>query len=125
MSWQPISELKIWDKLIQAESRMNLEQLRLWEAIKINPTKWQQNPFGNEGGGFWAVAIIGHLVLWFNDIEDGFNVSSYKQYGSIEEYWCNQDELEWTVQSLLNNIQHGYALTKCDPPIAGEFGCHR
>lgn len=121
MSWQSVSELEIWDKIIKAEARMNLEQLRLWETIKIDPKKWQQHPFGNEGNGFWIVAIIGQFVVWFNDIEDGFNVSTYKQYGFIEEYWCNQDELEWTVQSLLNNIQYGYSLPKCGPPIAGEY----
>lgn len=105
MDWQPITELEVWDKILQGESRMNPDQSRLWSAIKILPQKWQQTSYGTEGNGFWVVAILGELVLWFNDIEDGFNVSRYKNYGEIEEYWCNQDELEWAVQSLLNLIQ--------------------
>ncbi|WP_035060713.1 hypothetical protein [Andreprevotia chitinilytica] len=121
MSWQPISESKIWDKIICAESEMNPAQLRLWEVIKITPVKWQQSPYGNLGGGFWVVAILGQFVIWFNDIEDGFNVSSYEQYGFIKEYWCNQDELDLAVQSLLNCIQYGYSLPKCSAPIAGEY----
>ncbi len=120
MDWQPISEIEIWDKVIHAEARMNLEQSRLWEIIKTDPVKWQQIPYGTVGKGFWAVAILGQSVVWFNDIEDGFNISSYKSTGVIEEYWCNQDELEQTVQSLLNCIQSGYSLKKCSPPIPGE-----
>jgi len=121
MDWQPITESDIWEKIIQAEKRMNAEQMRLWTVIKIDPQKWQQTPYGTKGNGFWAVAVIGESVVWFNDIEDGFNVSSYKKFGVIEEYWCNQDELEWTVQSLLNCIQNGYSLPKCSPPKPGPY----
>lgn len=121
MDWTPISETAIWDKVIQAELRMNLEQSRLWEAVKITPSKWQQSPWGSDGGGFWVVGLIGNQVIWFNDIEDGFNISQYKNYGQIEDYWCNQDELEWTIQSVLNSIQKGYPIAKCGPPNAGEY----
>lgn len=121
MDWQPITESDIWDKVIQAESRMNAEQSRLWSVIKINPQKWQQMPYGNEGNGFWVVALLGEFVVWFNDIEHGFNVSNYRKFGVIEDYWCNQNELEWTIQSLLNCIQSGYSLPKCSPPIPGSY----
>ncbi len=59
------------------------------------------------GGGFWVVAIIGNTVVWFNDIEDGFNRSEYTDYKKINDYWCNQDELEWTIQHILNEIKEG------------------
>lgn len=121
MEWQPISETAIWDNIIQAEVRMNVEQLRLWDAIKITPKKWSQVPYGKEGGGFWAVAVLGEMVVWFNDIEDGYNVSHYKTFGIIEEYLCNQDELEYTIQSLLNFLQHGYSLPLCSSPSSGEY----
>lgn len=107
MEWQPISEADIWDNINGACLRMNPTQEKLWEAIKITPEKWQQSPYGDLGGGFWAVAIIGRLVVWFNDIEDGFNVSHYSKYGVIDQYWCNQDELEWAVQRVMNLIENG------------------
>lgn len=84
---------------------MSLPQRRLWEIIKINPVKWRQTPHGTEGGGFWVVAIYGSTVVWFNDIEDGFNRSAWSTPGVIDEYWCNQDELQWTVQHILNQWQ--------------------
>lgn len=105
MEWEPISEGAIWDKVNEACLRMNPVQERVWEMIKIVPEKWQQHPYGDAGGGFWVVAIIGRTVLWFNDIEDGFNLSVYAQYGQIDEYWCNQDELEWAVQRVANILE--------------------
>lgn len=98
---------------------MNSTQEQLWEAVRITPEKWIQVPYGEVGNGFWAVGVLGKRVLWYNDIEDGFNYSTYTRYGIIDEYWCNQDELEHTVQRLLNLIESGYdAAPRCGPPQA-------
>ena len=120
MKWRPTTEEGLWDLLNSAWERMTFPQRNLWEVIKIDPKKWKQHPWGNKGGGFWVVAILGNIIVWYNDIEEGFNLSNYKIYGIIEEYWCNQDELEITVQNLLNLIQSGYSTPKTSPPIPGE-----
>lgn len=117
MKWTPITELEIWDAINESYERMSLEQRRIWEVIKIQPVKWKQDPYGDEGKGFWVVALIGNTVIWFNDIEDGFNRSSFKEYGKIEEYYCNQDELEWQVQGVINQMRDGYDSTgRCGEP---------
>jgi hypothetical protein len=122
MAWTPISETEIWDKLNAAWTRMNPPQRRFWEAIRIDPEKWQQHPYGDARNGFWAVGVMGRTVVWYNDIEDGFNRSHYSEYGTITEYWCNQEELEWTVQWLLNVIEDGYDSGPfAGPPQPGEF----
>ena len=115
MDWQPISEVELWNKINLAWERMTIPQRKLWECIRIAPEKWQQHPYGEEAGGFWVVGIFGRTVVWYNDIEEGFNRSRYMVYGEIDEYWCNQDELEWTVQWLLNSIETG----KDEGPYAG------
>jgi len=107
MTWNPITEEEIWSDLNSAWERMTIPQRRLWDAIRIPPEKWQQHPWGDEGGGFWVVAIFGRVVVWFNDIEEGFNRSTYSTHGEINEYYCNQDELEWTIQQILNEINEG------------------
>lgn len=108
MSWEPISESKIWDLINDSVERMNLEQKRLWEVVQIVPEKWNQNPWGNKGDGFWVVGIIGKSVIWYNDIERGFNRSTYTKFGEIDNYWSNQDKLEWTIQHVINEIRDGY-----------------
>ena len=101
-SWKPISEGALRDLMNKAWGEMSLPQRRLWEVIKIDPVKWRENSYGEMGEGFWVVAIYGSTVIWFNDIEDGFNRSSWSSPGLIDEYWCNQDELQWTIQHVLD-----------------------
>lgn len=92
--------------------------LRFWSLIKIEPVKWQEARFGNEGGGFWVVAIIGNHVLWFNDIEDGFNLPSYSALGRINEYRCSQSELHSVVKHLFDVVigQEESAYIHVGPP---------
>lgn len=122
MDWIPLSEASLWDKLNAAESRMGPEQTRLWNLSRIPPKKWSQEPYGVEGGGFWVVAILGSLVVWYNDIEEGFNCSSYSEFGKIKDYWCNQDELECVIQNLCTAIRDGqFCVPRATPPISGAY----
>ncbi|MGR9053818.1 MAG: hypothetical protein ACU84J_14325 [Gammaproteobacteria bacterium] len=117
MEWQPITETEIWDEINSAWERMSLSQRRLWETIRIVPEKWKLDPWGNQGDGFWVVGLIGNSVVWYNDIENGFNKSTFSHYGEINEYWCNQDELEWTIQHIINEINDGYdSASYASPP---------
>jgi len=78
------------------------DQQSFFTQVAGRPAKWQQSPWGNAGGGFWVVAIRDGRVLWYNDIEHGFNVSRFVTTGIIpdSEYWCNQDELRWALPRL-------------------------
>jgi hypothetical protein len=112
LDWKPIAEPAVRARIAQGEARMSRAQFRLWQAVRIDPEKWQQHPYGDAGAGFWVVAIAGRTVIWYNDIEDGFNRSSYRAYGTIDDYWCNQDELDLAVQSLMNAIERGSDLVR-------------
>ena len=102
MSWKPISETELQKELQSASSRMSLEQASLWKKVKVVPEKWAQEPYGNEGNGFWIVGILNHNVIWYNDIEEGFNLSPFTTEGRMDEYWCNQDQLEWVLQHIID-----------------------
>jgi hypothetical protein len=86
---------------------MTLEQRRIWEVIRVPPEKWALAPYGNNGGGFWVVGVMGRRVVWYNDIEEGFNRSRYERYGTISDYYCNQDDLEIAIQRLVNALRDG------------------
>ena len=116
--WQAISEGALRGRLAQGESRMTPSQLRLWDAIRIEPEKWQQHPFGDDGNGFWVVGLIGRTVIWYNDIEEGFNRSRYRDYGEIEDYWRNEDELELTIEYLMNSLEQGTDLVRMRSGLA-------
>src|SRR5579872_1705247 len=82
--WQPIPLEELWAQIHRGWDRMNAMQRKLWEVICITPEKWQQDPYGKKGGGFWVVALIGTTVVWYNDVEEGFNRSRYSRYGVID-----------------------------------------
>ena len=95
--------------------------LRLWESIRIPPEKWREDRYGSEGGGFWAVAVVGNQVLWYNDIEDGFNWSPYVVAGDIAAYFCNQDTLEMAVRQMAILIATGRtSVARRGPAIDNE-----
>ena len=110
--WNPISEKALRGRIAQGVARMSPSQKRLWEAIRIDPEKWQQHPYGDTGKGFWVVALIGRTVVWYNDVEEGFNRSGYSVYGEIDDYWCNQDELELTIEYLMTSLERGTDLVR-------------
>lgn len=112
VDWEPISEAALLDRISQGCARMPDAQRRLWDAIRIEPEKWQQHPYGDAGGGFWVVGLIGRTAIWYNDLEDGFNRSTYANYGVIDDYWRNDDELDITIQYLANALSLGHDLLR-------------
>jgi hypothetical protein len=107
MDWKPITRESL-DELIAKELvEATAEDRALFVRTAVAPVKWQLSPWGDMGGGFWVVAVMEDRVLWYNDIEDGFNVSRFAIAGTIPstEYWCNQDELRWALPALAGRPQ--------------------
>ena len=71
MKWKPIDrdELQRWiERGLDAGGH---DTRALFVRIVREPAKWQLHPWGDLGGGFWVVAVLGNRVVWFNDIEGG------------------------------------------------------
>ena len=75
------------------------------------PAKLENEAHAVKGTRF--TYAIGKLVLWYNDIEEGFNTSSFTHEGVIEQYWCNQDTLH---EAMLGLIQSSPKLGAPDAP---------
>ena len=116
--WKPITEKELYSEIWKTESELQEKYLNFWNLINISPEKWSEPNFGNEGGGFWVVAICGRKIIWYNDIEEGFNISDYTEYGKINGYYCNQDELNISVLRLFELITFGGEIIgQAGPPI--------
>jgi hypothetical protein len=102
MNWRPIAEAELRDLLVRELAECTDAQREFFGRVRIDPAKWALSPWGDLGEGFWAVAVHESRVLWFNDIEVGFNVSSFTDHGRIpdDEYWCNPDSLCLTIHLL-------------------------
>lgn len=108
-----ISKKLILEIIAESENEMSSEEKIFWNLVKISPKKWNNYYFSKEGREFWGVGILGKRVLWYNDIEDGFNISKYSKLGIIDEYCCNQDELDIIIRRLLMGKQ----IIKLEPPV--------
>ena len=103
--WSPISPESLRELIRESEAELSPDERLLWELIQISPRKWAQSPWGDEGGGFWAVGVIGGDIIWYNDIEEGFNISRYFEPGTIGEYRCNQGGLQPVLWNLLHKFE--------------------
>ena len=119
MKWQPLLLTELREMISRDLAECPDELRAYFDSVAFEPAKWRQTPYGDEGGGFWAVAADENRVLWYNDIEEGFNVSVFTTWGTIPdgEYWCNQDELKYALPGL-----KGLQMGKFGPPQSGEFG---
>lgn len=116
-SWQPIQLHELTSLIDNGVARLDIVQKRFWGTVQISPTKWAQHPWGDNGGGFWVVGVLGATVIWYNDIEGGFNTSPYKTAGHIDEYWCDDLDLNHVVHQLLAWIMDAVPMTaKRGPP---------
>lgn len=106
--WTPAGLSDI-NKIIEYQPfLLNQEELAFWNFIKVPPDKWHEHSMGNEGGGFWVVGIAGNKAIYYNDIEDGFNLSTFVQFGTLDEYNCSQIELHELIISLYECIRKGH-----------------
>ena len=103
--WRAIAEQGIQNLIEAAVAQMTKEQRCLFNLIRVDPMKWSLEKWGDAGGGFWVVAVLGNEVIWYNDIEEGFNCSTYSIYGTIDDYRCNQDELESVIARLIYELK--------------------
>jgi hypothetical protein len=90
MSWESLSREELEALLTEGLEQADDVVREAWDAMRIEPEKWQRSPWGDAGGGFWVVAERDGLVVWFNDIEDDFNVSTFTCRGVIDPYTSSQ-----------------------------------
>ena len=116
--------LNLYDSINRGDAAMDHATRRLWNAIRVEPQRWRLHPWGDRGGGFWVVGVIGRHAVYFNDIEHGFNISRYESAGTLTEYCCNQDELNHAVESVRLLIDDGWVGGRAGPPQPGAYRGH-
>ena len=104
MTSQPFTEAQIWDEINSAVQRMTPEQGRMWALAKVIPEKWSAPHYAAGRQSFWAVAVMGQTVVWYDDIEDGFVVTECLQFGVIAGSSSGDTSLEGAVQELINRL---------------------
>lgn len=97
--WIALSKKDLVQELFLAEFNIDNEQLKFWNKIKIEPEIWSCNDVIEEN--FWIVAKTNKHIIWYNDIEEGFNISKYKIEGIIISYNNSKQELHLALKQLI------------------------
>lgn len=101
--WKSFALKEALNQINKSEPLLKGDLWDFWQLIKIKPEEWHEEKHGKQGDSFWVVAICGGKVIWYNDIEDGFNISTYQKYGYIGECLCNESSLNEIVIQLYNS----------------------
>lgn len=105
MTWQPTTLSELQELVDSDLAEADDDVIELWQAIRVQPVKWSCSPMGELGGWFWVIAKHEGTVLWYNDIEDGFNASPVLQEGVISDYGCEQHDLELCLRRIVATQQ--------------------
>jgi hypothetical protein len=80
------------------------EQLAVFNRCAVQPYSAPIIRYGNSDTVV-VVARNGNEVIYYEDIEEGFNVSPVGTNGEVLEHWCNQDELDFALNYWIEGRQ--------------------
>jgi hypothetical protein len=92
MDWKPTS-VEVVKKIVQDDlAGCDDEQLASFRQYAVEPYQAPILRYGRIESVVVVARRRGEVIYW-EDEEEGFNLSPVAQDGRIIEHWCNQDEL--------------------------------
>jgi hypothetical protein len=96
MEWKPAS-IEAVKKIVHEDlANCDDEQVTVFRRYEVEPYLAQITRYG-ETGKVVVIARNGEEVMYWEDFEEGFNVSPIGTDGRILEHWCTQDELRFAL----------------------------
>jgi hypothetical protein len=92
MKWRPATIEEVREIVDHDLSQCDTEQLGAFKSHGVDPYYGKIVRYGHSGVVV-VVARKGQEVIYWEDVEEGFNVSPIDKDGEIVEHWCNQDNL--------------------------------
>lgn len=97
--WQPITESELLALLEHELSNCTIEQHNLFSTYRVEPYKVPIHRLG-ELEEVFVVAELPLGVVYYEDIEEGFEFDSLGSDGAIPKQGCNQYELRHVLSQL-------------------------
>ena len=76
-----------------------------YNALQVDVNRRFSRGFSLRYGKMESVVIVarnGDQVIYYEDVEDGFNVSPLSPDGQVLAHWCNQDELRFALNAWID-----------------------
>jgi len=98
-TWQPISAEELEALVARQLSDCSPDIQQLYERFKVVPYRAKIDRLGTTETAF-VVAKSGNIALYYEDVEDGFNISELRPDGAISIRACEQWELSHALLHL-------------------------
>ena len=95
--WQPATIDEVKRIVIEDEGACSIDELEAFRRYAVDPYFASINRYGNSEHVV-VVARKSEEVMYWEDVEEGFNISSTDATGAILEHYCNQDELAIAIR---------------------------
>jgi hypothetical protein len=100
MNWNPPTADAV-KEIIQADlATCNDQQTAMFERYAVEPYLAPILRYG-EMERVFVVARKGDEVIYWEDVEGGFNLSTVSSDGKILQHFCNQDELRFALNAWI------------------------
>jgi hypothetical protein len=100
MSWKPTNRREIEEILAQQVADLSEDERQAFERFRLEPYQAPITRYGKNEKVF-VVARNGDEVMYWEDVEEGFNISPFDRSGQITQHWCNQDSLKFALARWL------------------------
>lgn len=95
-SWSPITEVQLKEIINYQLKECTDKQKEIYNKYCIDLERAPIERYGKIEYVF-IVAKRGEEVMYYEDVEEGFNFSRMSPSGKILEHGCNQDELKYSL----------------------------
>jgi hypothetical protein len=100
MQWKPAT-IEEASNILKADlERCDAEQIATFRQHSVEPYLAPIVRYGKLENVV-IVAQKSHEVIYWEDVEEGFNISPIGPDGRILEYWCNQDDVGVALNRLI------------------------
>jgi len=96
MEWKPAPVEDVMEIVQEDLSDCDPEQAAVFDRFAVNPFPAAIVRYGQIGSVIVVARRYNEVIYW-EDVECGFNVSPIDENGTVLEHWCNQDELRWAL----------------------------
>ncbi len=95
--WVPITEEEMLKRLNEEWNDCSDKRKAIFEKYRV-PLKKHPIERNGKTEHVFVVARKGNEVMYYEDVEEGFNISPISPDGKILEHGCNQDELKHALR---------------------------
>ena len=114
MPWRPATIEDVKEVLKLDLKECNPQQITTFQQYSVDPYFASILRYGKREQVVVVAEKSGEVMYW-EDVEEGFNISPVGPNGNILEHWCNQDDLGIALNEWIEGRRKHQKLSPAKP----------